>query len=81
MGAGLAGGVPKLKFEGYPGRAGEYRWRLKAGNGAVLAALGQGYKDKAAAQHGAEPVWTTGADPKMGFEVCEDARKEHRWWP
>ena len=36
------------KFEVYEDRAGEYRWRLKAGNGQVVAS-GEGYDTKAAA--------------------------------
>ena len=70
---------PKLKFEVYQDRGGEFRWRLKAANGAVLATPGQGYKDKAGARHGIELVRKAGADDKMTFEVYEDAKKEHRW--
>ena len=70
---------PKLKFEVYQDRGGEFRWRLKAANGAVLATPGQGYKDKAGARHGIELVRKAGADDKLKFEVYEDAKKEHRW--
>jgi uncharacterized protein YegP (UPF0339 family) len=70
---------PKLMFEVYQDKGGEFRWRLKAANGAVLATPGQGYKDKAGARHGVELVRKAGADDQMTFEVYEDAKKEHRW--
>lgn len=71
--------IPKLKFEVFKDKAGEYRWHLRAANGAILATSGQGYKDKAAAQHGIELVQKSGTDTKMKFELYEDAKKEHRW--
>ncbi|BDB41503.1 MULTISPECIES: YegP family protein [Mycobacterium] len=45
------------KFEIYQDRQGEFRFRLKAANGEVIAAS-EGYKTKAAAQHGVESVRT-----------------------
>ena len=44
--------APKLKFEVYKDKGGEFRWRLKAANGAILATPGQGYKALADAKHG-----------------------------
>jgi uncharacterized protein YegP (UPF0339 family) len=70
---------PKLKFELYADKAGEFRWRLKAANGEVLATPGQGYKAKADAKNGIEAVKRAGVDDKMKFELYEDAKKEHRW--
>ena len=32
-----------LKFEMYDDSKGEYRWRLKAGNGAIIGDSGEGY--------------------------------------
>ncbi len=43
------------KFELYQDKAGEYRFRLKAGNGEQIGAS-EGYKTKAAAQNGIESV-------------------------
>lgn len=40
------------KFEIYQDASGKFRWRLKAGNGEVVA-TGQSYTSKAAAQRGA----------------------------
>jgi len=43
------------KFELYTDKAGEYRFRLKAGNGEVILAS-EGYKQKASAMNGIESV-------------------------
>lgn len=38
-----------MKFHVYKDKAGEWRWKLKARNGRVVADSGEGYKRKAAA--------------------------------
>lgn len=43
------------KFELYQDKAGEYRFRLKAGNGETIASS-EGYKSKASALNGIESV-------------------------
>ncbi|WP_048837933.1 YegP family protein [Acetobacter cibinongensis] len=43
------------KFELYKDKAGEYRFRLKAGNGEIILAS-EGYTKKDSAQHGIESV-------------------------
>lgn len=43
------------KFEVYQSKAGGYRWRLKAGNGEVVA-LGEEYASKEGAKNGCEAV-------------------------
>jgi len=78
-GSARAADPPKLTFELYPDKAGEFRWRLKAANGAILATAGQGYKARADAKHGIELVQMAGADEKLKFELYDDAKKEHRW--
>ena len=45
------------KFEMYIDKAGEYRFRLKARNGEVIAAS-EGYKAKASCENGIESVRT-----------------------
>lgn len=35
-----------MKFEIYKDSAGEYRWKLKARNGKILAVSSEGYKKK-----------------------------------
>jgi hypothetical protein len=43
------------KFEVYEDRSGKYRFRLKAGNGEIVA-QGEAYESKSAAQKGCESV-------------------------
>jgi uncharacterized protein YegP (UPF0339 family) len=43
------------KFEVYQDAVGEWRWRLKASNGQVVAS-GEGYKSKAGAKRGCEAL-------------------------
>ena len=43
------------KFELYKDKGDKYRWRLKAGNGEVIA-VGEAYESKAGAQNGIESV-------------------------
>lgn len=38
-----------MRFEIYRDRKGEWRWRLKAGNGRKIANSGEGYKRRSAA--------------------------------
>lgn len=42
-------------FELYTDRAGKYRWRLKAGNGEIIA-VGEAYESRAGAVKGIESV-------------------------
>jgi uncharacterized protein YegP (UPF0339 family) len=67
-----------LKFEVYKDTAGEFRWRLVATDGKVLATAGQGYQAKASAVSGVKLIQGE-ADGKLKFEVYEDKAKEHRW--
>ena len=50
------------KFELYKDKAGEFRWRLKAGNGENILAS-EGYKSKDSAKKGAESVMSNCSDP------------------
>ncbi|MFC5719001.1 YegP family protein [Streptomyces gamaensis] len=43
------------KFEMYQDKAGKYRYRLKAGNGEIIA-VGEAYNSKAACQNGIDSV-------------------------
>jgi len=44
------------RFEVYKDGKGEYRWRLRAGNGQVIATGGEGYSTKANAHGGIKAV-------------------------
>ena len=64
--SGMAG-----KFELYKDKAGEYRFRLKAGNGENILAS-EGYKDKGGAENGIASVKKNAGD-KSRFEVKESS--------
>jgi uncharacterized protein YegP (UPF0339 family) len=49
------------KFEVYKDKSGEFRFRLKAGNGEIIA-VGEGYKTKASALSGIESVKKSAAE-------------------
>jgi uncharacterized protein YegP (UPF0339 family) len=52
-------------FEIYQDSRKEYRWRLKAANGQVIATSGQGYKAKADCRHGIEVIQKEAATAKI----------------
>jgi uncharacterized protein YegP (UPF0339 family) len=69
-----------LKFEIYRDAKAQFRWRLKAANGAVLATGGESYKAKADCERGVKIVQQAGAPgSKSAFETYEDAGKQFRW--
>ena len=43
-------------FESYRDKGGEFRWRLKSGNGQVIATSGEGYTSKQGCQNGIDAV-------------------------
>jgi uncharacterized protein YegP (UPF0339 family) len=44
------------KFELYKDKGGEFRFRLKAGNGEVIALASEGYTSKSGAMNGIESI-------------------------
>ena len=75
-------GKGKLKFEIYKDSAKEFRWRLKAANGEILATAGQGYKAKADCKTGVQRIQEElkkGTKSKYEFELYQDKAKEYRW--
>ena len=59
------------KFEVYTDKAGEHRFRLKAGNGEIILAS-EGYKAKASCQNGIESVKKNSTEEKR-YEKKETA--------
>ena len=55
------------KFEVYKDKAGEYRFRLKARNGQIIA-VSEGYKAMASCQNGIESVKKNAAEGKIEKE-------------
>ncbi len=56
--------VKHPKFEMYEDKAGEYRFRLKAKNGEVIA-VSEGYKTKASCENGIESVKKNAPDAEI----------------
>lgn len=67
----------KMKFEVYKDSKDEVRWRLKSGNGQIVAVASEGYKAKQDATKAIMSI-QSGLD-KLKFEVFEDMAKEYRW--
>ena len=55
----------QLTFEIYKDAKDEFRWRLKAANGAIIGTGGQGYKAKADCEHGVELIMKGAAKAKV----------------
>jgi uncharacterized protein YegP (UPF0339 family) len=73
------------EYELYEDAAGEWRWRLIAANGEIIADCGQGYGDRRDAEAGIETVRGKAGDADhleitpAGFEVYRDEADEWRW--
>ena len=78
FGARASGADPEMKFELYKDKT-EYRWRLKAGDGAILATPAQGFKEMADAKACVDSVMMSGSDESLRYEVYGDENKEYRW--
>lgn len=59
------------KFEIYEDRAGKFRFRLKAGNGEVVA-VGEAYESKSAAIKGTQAVQRAAADAAVADLTAEE---------
>ena len=69
----------KAAFEIYEDSAKEHRWRLKDGDGKILATSGEGYKEKGDCKKAVEKIKSDVKGDNATFEVYEDNAKEHRW--
>lgn len=52
-----------MKFEVYKDKKGEHRWRLRHGNGNILATSSEGYASKASAMKCIENVQNSASAP------------------
>jgi len=72
-------------FEVYEDNAEEWRWRLRAANGELVADSGEGYSNRSKAMDAVERVQSYAADADLleigsaAFEVYEDKGEEWRW--
>jgi len=62
------------KFECYKDKAGEFRFRLKAGNGNTILSS-EGYKSKSSCTNGIESVRTNSQDPDRFVKTGTDSGK------
>jgi len=60
-----AGTDDKMKIELYEDEKKEHRWRIKAGNGQVVASSSEGYKNKADAEKAVEAIKTHAAKAEV----------------
>lgn len=60
------------KFQLYKDRKGEYRWRLRARNGEIIADSNEGYSSKASCQHGIDLVKEQAASAVVEDQTEED---------
>ena len=67
--------VTNPKFEVYTDKSGEFRFRLKARNGEIIA-VSEGYKAKASCLNGIESVRKNGPDAPVGGAERPDPRQE-----
>ena len=62
------------KFEVYQDKAGEFRFRLKARNGEIIA-VGEGYKAKKSCINGIESIKKNAPDAEVVIEEKKDDKK------
>lgn len=65
----------KDMFEVYQDKRGEWRWRRKASNGAIVGAASEGYDRRT----DCEANMKRGPNPKDKWEFYTDKRGEYRW--
>jgi uncharacterized protein len=58
-------GREMAKFEIYKRKDGEYSWRMRSGNGQIIATAGEGFDTKAGAQNGVAAVQRDAAGAKV----------------
>jgi uncharacterized protein YegP (UPF0339 family) len=77
--------VDEREFEVYEDNEGDYRWRLEAANGNIVADSGEGYSSESEAEDAVERVQNYTPDAHAldvgfaAFEVYEDAGGDWRW--
>jgi hypothetical protein len=57
----------RATFEVFRDRAGEWRWRLVASNGNIIADSGEGYQSKQGVERGIESVKKSAAEADVTF--------------
>ena len=58
----------KARFEVFRDNAGEWRWRLVASNGNIIADSGEGYQSKQGVERGIESVRRSAPDAEIRYQ-------------
>jgi uncharacterized protein YegP (UPF0339 family) len=66
------------KFQLYKDRKGEYRWRLRARNGEIIADSNEGYSSKASCKHGIDLVKQQAANAEVEEQTESQAAQADR---
>ncbi len=66
------------KFQIYQDRKGEYRWRLRARNGEIIADGNEGYSSKASCEHGIDLVKEQAASAEVEDQTDGQAAQADR---
>jgi uncharacterized protein len=66
------------KFQIYQDRKGEYRWRLRARNGEIIADGNEGYSSKASCEHGIDLVKEQAASAEVEDQTEGQAAQADR---
>jgi uncharacterized protein len=66
------------KFQLYKDRKGEYRWRLRARNGEIIADSNEGYSSKASCKHGIDLVKEQAANAEVEDQTESRAAQADR---
>jgi uncharacterized protein YegP (UPF0339 family) len=66
------------KFQLYKDRKGEYRWRLRARNGEIIADSNEGYSSKASCKHGIDLVKEQAANAMVEDQTESRAARADR---
>ena len=66
------------KFQIYQDRKGEYRWRLRARNGEIIADSNEGYSSKANCKHGIDLVKEQAASAEVEDQTEGQAAQADR---
>jgi uncharacterized protein len=66
------------KFQLYKDRKGEYRWRLRARNGEIIADSNEGYSSKASCKHGIDLVEQQAANAEVEDQTESRAAQADR---
>jgi uncharacterized protein YegP (UPF0339 family) len=66
------------KFQLYNDRKGDYRWRLRARNGEIIADSNEGYSSKASCKHGIDLVKQQAANAEVEDQTESRAAQADR---